>query len=257
MDGNDSNDPIFVEDFPTARKIRRSADEVDDAELLRDDGQSNRGRARLHLGRRLHRAPIVVVSENIARENWKDPAAAIGRRIRPDTQAPMADHRRRRRRRARQRRRPAGAVDHLLAADDRSTSTTNKLFAQRNVASSVRTDRAGSPTLLTEIQQRGLVGQRKSAGRERADARSDPSRVDGADVVRAGDAGDRGRRRAPARGRRHLRRDRLHRDAADQGDRHPHRTRRRDRATSAACSSGRAPCSPASASAAGSSPRQS
>ncbi len=55
MDGNDSNDPIFVEDFPHAGRQDSAAAplQVDGAELLPDDGQPDRRGPRDDVGRRL------------------------------------------------------------------------------------------------------------------------------------------------------------------------------------------------------------
>jgi hypothetical protein len=98
------------------------------------------------------RAPVVVVSENFAREFWKTPAAAIGRRIRQTPTNPW--------------RTIVGVVgnerDDGIAKPAPSVIYwpllineyyDNRAFAQRAVAIAVRTDRAGSPTLLKEIQQ--------------------------------------------------------------------------------------------------------
>jgi putative ABC transport system permease protein len=93
MDGNSSNDPIFVEDFP------------------RNDGKLPPLRRFKWIGERyfetmgnpiiagraitwddIHNArPLVVVSDNLAREYWKDPAKAIGRRIRQSPKDPWRE----------------------------------------------------------------------------------------------------------------------------------------------------------------------
>jgi putative ABC transport system permease protein len=84
MDGGNSNDPIYVEDFP------------------RDDGKMPPLRRFKYVGARyvetmgnsviagrattwsdiINMDPVVMISENLAREHWGDPAKAIGRRIR-------------------------------------------------------------------------------------------------------------------------------------------------------------------------------
>ena len=84
MDGMDSNDPVFVEDFPGSGEklppIRRM-------KWIGENYFSTMGN-RLVAGRAITwtdvytRQPVVVVSENFAREFWKVPSAAIGRRIR-------------------------------------------------------------------------------------------------------------------------------------------------------------------------------
>ena len=60
--------------------------------------------------------PVAVVSENMAREMWGEPAAALGKRIRVAPTDAVARNRRRGRRCLRQRRPRAGA-DHRLLAD--------------------------------------------------------------------------------------------------------------------------------------------
>jgi hypothetical protein len=62
--------------------------------------------------------PVVVISENLARELWQAPGAAIGRRIREGSGEPLARDRRRGRRRLRSRRAGAGAGDRVLADAD-------------------------------------------------------------------------------------------------------------------------------------------
>lgn len=84
MDGNSSNDPIWAEDFPTAGgqmpPIRRFK-HVGEGYFETMGNPIIAGRAitwsDVHSA-----APIVVISENLAREYWKDPAKAIGRRVR-------------------------------------------------------------------------------------------------------------------------------------------------------------------------------
>jgi predicted permease len=154
MDGFDSNDPIFIEDFPVApdklpplRRFKWTTENY-----LRTMGN------RLIAGRELTwadsygMAPVVMISENFAREVWKEPAAAIGKRIR---QTPKD-----------QWRTIVGVIgderDNGVAKPAPTTVYwpllianfyNNKSFAQRNLAFAVRTGRAGSPTLLKELQQ--------------------------------------------------------------------------------------------------------
>jgi hypothetical protein len=98
------------------------------------------------------RAPVVVVSENLAREFWKEPAAALGRRIRQNSTDPWrtivgvaGDER------DNGVAKPAPAIVYwplLLKSwwgEDQSV--------ERNVAYAVRTGRPESATLLKEIQQ--------------------------------------------------------------------------------------------------------
>jgi predicted permease len=84
LDGNDNNDPVFIEDFPPA------------------DGQLPPLRRHKYMGERYfetmgnpiivgrgltwadvhNRAQVVLISENFAREVWGEPSKAIGRRVR-------------------------------------------------------------------------------------------------------------------------------------------------------------------------------
>ena len=93
MDGNNSNDPISVEDRPLA------------------EGQLDTGRQYkfvspgffqtignpILVGRDFtwtdvyEKRPVALVSENLAREFWKEPSAAIGRRIRDVLQGPWRE----------------------------------------------------------------------------------------------------------------------------------------------------------------------
>ena len=154
MDGNDSNDPIFVEDFPGAGgrmpPLRRF-------KWIGENYFESMGN-RLMAGRPISwndvytQAPVVVVTENFAREYWKEPAAALGRRIRQNPKNPW--------------RTIVGVVGD--ASDDGVAKPApaivywpmmiadfwdQPLMVQRNMGYAVRTARAGSPTLLKEIQQ--------------------------------------------------------------------------------------------------------
>ena len=154
MDGSSANDPIFVEDVPappgTIPPVRRFKWTAEN--YFRTMGNPVVAGREITWADVYSRAPLVVVSENLAREYWKTPAAAIGRRIRQTPNNPwrtivgvvgnerddgIA--------------RPAPSVVYwpLLISEYYDV----KGFAQRNVAIAVRTDRAGSPTLLKEIQQ--------------------------------------------------------------------------------------------------------
>jgi hypothetical protein len=93
-----------------------------------------------------------MISENFARELWKDPSLAIGKRIRQTPNDPW--------------RTIVGVVgnerdDGVVRAEPTliywplliDNYYNNRPFAQRNVAFAIRTARAGSPTLLKEVQQ--------------------------------------------------------------------------------------------------------
>jgi len=154
MDGFDNNDPIFVEEFPgpggRIPPLRRY-------KFIAENYFETMGNSLL-AGRAItwsdiySRAEVVVVSENFAREFWKEPSAALGKRIRNSPNS--------------QWRTIIGVVGN--ERDDgvaRAAPSliywpilidnfwTEELFAARNQGYAIRTDRAGSPTLLKEIQQ--------------------------------------------------------------------------------------------------------
>src|SRR4051794_29410985 len=154
MDGYDSNDPIFVEDFPSPEgripALRRY--KFTDGSYFTSMGN------RLIAGRLLtwndtyQMAPVVVVSEKLAREYWKDPALAVGRRVRNTPSNPW--------------RTIVGVVgderDDGLAKPSPTTVYWPLLIkefwnqdvqAQRSLSYVVRTERPKSPTLVKEIQQ--------------------------------------------------------------------------------------------------------
>jgi predicted permease len=154
MDGYDSNDPIFVQEFPgpggRIPPLRRFK--------WVGEGYFETMGNPIVAGRTIwwsdiySRAPVVLVTENFAREYWKDPGAAIGKRIRKSPDNPwrtivgvVADAR------DDGAARPAPAIVYwpLLMND----FWDQKVFVSRNLGYAVRTDRAGSPTLLKEIQQ--------------------------------------------------------------------------------------------------------
>jgi putative ABC transport system permease protein len=154
MDGIDSNDPIFVEDAPV------QGDKLPPVRRFKWTTQNyfqTMGN-RIVAGREMTwadvygRLPVVMVSENFAREFWKEPTAAIGKRIRQAPKNPwrtiigvVGDER------DNGLAQPAPAIVYwpLLISD----FWDDKIYAQRNLAYAVRTDRTGSPTLLREIQQ--------------------------------------------------------------------------------------------------------
>jgi putative ABC transport system permease protein len=154
MDGGGSNDPIFVEDFPIAAgglpPIRRF-------KWISENYFQTMG-TRLLAGRHVtwldiyNTNEVVVVSENFAREYWKEPAAALGRRIRQSPQNPwrtivgvVADTR------DNGVARPAPAIMHWPMM--MKEFWDNKVFVPGGMTYAIRTQRAGSPTLVKEIQQ--------------------------------------------------------------------------------------------------------
>jgi predicted permease len=154
MDGFDNNDPIFVEEFPgpggRIPPLRRF-------KFISDNYFQTMGNSLL-AGRAItwsdiyRRAEVVVVSENFAREFWNEPSAALGKRVRNSPNNPW--------------RTIIGVVGN--ERDDGAAQAppsliywpilmndfwTEKDFVARNLGYAIRSDRAGSPTFLKEIQQ--------------------------------------------------------------------------------------------------------
>ena len=154
MDGNNSNDPISVEDRPLP------------------EGQLDTGRQYkfvspgffqtignpILVGRDFtwtdvyEKRPVALVSENLAREFWKEPSAAIGRRIRDVLQGPWREivgvvgdirddgvHRK-----------PSSAVYWPMLVSQFWGQPT---YASRNVVFAIRSQRTDDESLLKEMQQ--------------------------------------------------------------------------------------------------------
>jgi predicted permease len=94
MDGWDSNDPIFVEDFPPP------ADQIPPLRRFKwvAPGYLGTMGQPLVAGREIgwadvhDRAKVATITENLAREYWPDdPAAALGRRIKPYPTSPWLE----------------------------------------------------------------------------------------------------------------------------------------------------------------------
>jgi predicted permease len=154
MDGNHDNDPIFVEDHPSAEgkipPLRRF-------KFISPGFFKTVGRAVI-AGRDLDWAdtyqtrPVVLISENMAREYWRQPSAAIGKRIRETTSSPGreiigvvanerddgVDH-------------PAPAIVYwpLLRRD----FWGQKLDVQNGAVLAIRSPRAGTEAFLKEVRQ--------------------------------------------------------------------------------------------------------
>ena len=154
MDGNDDNDPVFVEDFPSPEgklpALRRY--KWVGAHHFETMGQPLVAGRALTWDDAYQHASVVMVSENFAREYWKDPVRAIGRRIRNTPSNPwrtivgvVADER------DDGVARPAPSVIYWPVVLEQFWDTTH--FVQRSLAYAVRTTRTKSPTLLKEIQQ--------------------------------------------------------------------------------------------------------
>ena len=154
MDGFDSNDPIFVEDQPTPEgripPMRRF--KWIGAGYFETMGNPLLAGRALDWNDAYTKANVAVVTENFAREYWKDPAQAIGRRIRSGPAAPwrtivgvVADAR-------------DNGVSQPAPAIVYWPAVVEHLFAEgtmvyRAMAYAIRSERTGSPTLLKEVQQ--------------------------------------------------------------------------------------------------------
>ena len=154
MDGFDSNDPIFAEDFPTA------ADKLPPLRRFKwiGEGYFETMGNPVIAGRPLtwrdvhERAPVAVINERLARELWKDPALAIGRRLREVPTNPwrtivgvVGDER------DDGPAKPAPAIVYWPLLMERFWN--EPVVVQRTLAYAIRSGRTGSPTLLKEIQQ--------------------------------------------------------------------------------------------------------
>jgi len=154
MDGNDSNDPIFVEDFPgPAGRLPplRRFKWVGEKYFETMGNPILAGRA-ISWNDVYTMAPVVVVTENFAREFWKEPAAALGKRIRVTPSMPwrtivgvVGD--------ARDNGVPVAAPAIMYWPMLHKQLWNDNVIVARSMGYAIRTERAGSPTLLKEIQQ--------------------------------------------------------------------------------------------------------
>jgi putative ABC transport system permease protein len=154
MDGFSSNDPIFVEDFPAPEgslpPLRRFK-WIGERYFETMGNPIVAGRAitwsDIH-----NKAPVVMVSENFAREYWGDPAKAVGRRIRQSPNDPWREI--------------VGVVSN--EQQDGITKPTpsiiywpmlinqfwdSPVFVARNLGYAIRSSRMGTGDFLREVQQ--------------------------------------------------------------------------------------------------------
>ena len=154
MDGWDSNDAVFVEDHPYPEgqlpPIRRF-------KWIGENYFKTMGNPVL-AGRSIswtdifNHAQVCLVTENFAREYWKNPAEAVGKRIRPSLESPYREI--------------IGVVGNVYddGVDQGATVVVywpllledfwgNELFTQRSLAYTIRSPRVGSPGLLEEARQ--------------------------------------------------------------------------------------------------------
>ncbi len=98
--------------------------------------------------------PVTMVSENLARELWGDPSAAIGKRLRPyangiwrDVVGVVSDMRDD----GLNKKAPAVAYWPVLMADFFAVSADNRNFIQRNLTYVIRSRRTGSNGFVTDL----------------------------------------------------------------------------------------------------------
>ncbi len=164
--------------------------------------------------------PVAMVSENLARELWKEPSAALGKQIRDNPGAPwreviavIGDERDD----GIDKKAPAIAFWPMMMAK----FSGNEVMVRRTQVYTIRSTRAGSTGFVNEVSRAVWAVNPESAARRRAYPAGSGRRFDGAHVVHPGDAGDRRRDGAAARRRRDLRRDFVLGLAAHPRDRDP------------------------------------
>jgi predicted permease len=154
MDGGNNNDPVWVEDRPGSENQlppMRRYKHISPAFFATMGNPVLLGRdlswTDIHEMR-----PVVLVSENFAREYWNDPAAALGKRVRETTTGTWREI--------------VGVVgnDHDDGVAQKATPTvywpllksnfwTDRVSVQRNLAIAIRSPRTGTESFLKEIQQ--------------------------------------------------------------------------------------------------------
>jgi len=154
MDGNSNNDPIWVEDFPEAdakipalRRMKylgsRYFETMGNPVIAgRDFTWADSHNA----------APVAILSENLAREYWGEPAKAIGKRVRRTSKTDWVE--------------VVGVVGN--ERQDGATKPSpamiywpmkvsqaigGQAFVQRSLAYAIRSSRLQSPGFLSEVQQ--------------------------------------------------------------------------------------------------------
>jgi putative ABC transport system permease protein len=154
MDHNSGSTPIFIEGFPEAGRAMPPLRRYKRVGPGYFDTMGNpvlAGRAITWTDIR-HGRPVVVISENLAREYWKAPAEALGKRITQSRENPWREI--------------IGVVgsERDDGLDRDATATVywpivieqwwnEPIDVQRNMAYAVRSARVGSPGFLRELQQ--------------------------------------------------------------------------------------------------------
>ena len=154
MDGNTSNDPVFIAgrtyadgELPPLRRFKRAAPgflETLGTPLIA---------GRLYTWADMYqRFPVTVVTENFARENWPNPADALGTRIRVATTDDWREI--------------VGVVGNVFDNGVNQPAPTvifwpvmmdrfegDKEFVARDIAFAIRTSRAGSESLMKDVRE--------------------------------------------------------------------------------------------------------
>jgi predicted permease len=154
MDGSHSNDPIFAEDrvysegqIPPLRRYKFISPGIFAA--MGNPLAAGRDMSWTDI---YERRPVVLISENLAREFWHSPAAAVGKRIRENPKAPWREI-------------IGVAGNERDDGPDKNAPAIvywpvllkgfwgEAVSVQRGVAFAIRSSRAGSATFLKEVQQ--------------------------------------------------------------------------------------------------------
>ena len=153
MGGSNSSDVLYAEDLLSRRRIAAdSALALDCAGIFPDHGHSAGCRARFHLERALRIRDVAIVAENLAREMWRDPNAALGKRIREGAKDPWREI--------------VGVVADVRhdGADQKDPATVyypvlrhgfagNGIDVTRFPVFLLRTDRAGFESLMNQVRE--------------------------------------------------------------------------------------------------------
>src|SRR3984957_11236391 len=154
MDGNSSNDPVFIADrtyadgaLPPIRRFKRAA-----PGFLETLGTPLIAGRLFTWADTYQRLPVAVVSENFARENWTNPGDALGKRIRVATTDDWREI--------------IGVVGNVFDNGVSQPAPTtlfwpglmdrfegDKEYVARDVAFAIRTSRAGSESLMKDVRE--------------------------------------------------------------------------------------------------------
>lgn len=154
MDGQNNNDPIWVEEFP---RFEGAIPPLRRHKYVGERYVETMGN-RIVAGRAITWAdvhgvtPVVAISENLAREYWKEPALAIGKRIRRNPKLAQwveivgvyGDERQDG---------ATVAAPKIVYWPLRTQGFDGQTFTQRSLAYVVRSSRLQSPGFLREVQQ--------------------------------------------------------------------------------------------------------